>query len=82
MAVFGAPGKVGRNTDQRLVLAHLRRVGSCDLPLFQADKNGTFDPLAAAHRDGARTITLIIERQLEIAKKMNEEEKPKPKVKR
>lgn len=54
-----------RSADQRLVLAHLRDMAAVDTAMFVGDKNGTFDPLAASHRDGARCQFLIIERQLQ-----------------
>lgn len=66
LGVFGPAGR--RNADQRMVLEHIRKVGYADAPIFAGDKAGTFDALAAAHRDGARTIHLIIERQLELAR--------------
>lgn len=78
-SVFGQPAK--RSSDQRLVMEHLREMCGRDKPVFQPDKNGTFDPLAAAHRDGASTQYLIIKRQLVIALK-NLEVKKKPEAKR
>jgi hypothetical protein len=80
-SVFGQPtGK--RSADQRLVLAHLRESCGRDRPIFQQDKVGNFDSLRAAHIDGAQTQYLIISRQLRVAKRLDEVEKPKAKVKR
>lgn len=79
--VFGQPsGK--RSADQRLVIEHLRLMCGRDKPIFQAVNNGNFDPLRAAHIDGAQTQYLIISRQLRVAKRMSEVEKPKARVKR
>jgi hypothetical protein len=81
-SVFGQPSL--RSSNQRLVLEHLRKVTCMDMPIFTntgPDRSGSFDPLAAAHRDGARTMYLIIERQLELAR-LSAEDKPKPKAKR
>lgn len=37
------------------------------LPAFQRTDTGNFDPLAAAHRDGAREVFIYIRQQLELA---------------
>lgn len=80
-SVFGQPtGK--RSADQRMVLYHLRLACGRDKPVFQVDKVGNFDPLRAAHIDGAQTQYLIIKRQLALAKRMANDEKPKARVKR
>jgi hypothetical protein len=71
-----------RSADQSLVLEHLRLMCGRDKPIFREDKEGRFDPLRAAHVDGAQTQFLIIKRQLEIARKLVEADKPKAKVKR
>lgn len=76
-SVFGQASR--RSSDQRLVLEHIRKCSGQDSPIFLADKEGRFDPIRAAHIDGARTQFLIIERQLELARK---EEKTKPSVKK
>ena len=83
-SVFGQPGKASRTSDQRLVLKHLQKVGCLGAPIFVANPAGQMDPVAAAHRDGARTVILIIERQLELARQSPEGDEPKkkPKVKR
>lgn len=78
--VLGQPGRTSRSSDQRLVIKHLRKCGCADSPVFQPDKNGVYDPIAAAMRDGARTISLIIDRQLELAKAAVDEDRPKIKV--
>lgn len=80
-AVFGQDGRNGRSSDQRLVMKHLRKIACMDQPVFQT-LNGVTDSYAAAQRDGARTVGLIIERQLEIARDEPDESKPKLKVKR
>lgn len=72
--VFGRE-KGPRSSDQRLVLDHLRLMCGRDGPVFDADKVGNFDPLRAAHRDGAQTQYLIIKRQLRIAAKLGTEKK-------
>lgn len=78
--VFGSDARAGRSSDQRLVMAHMRKVCCMDAPVFQQGTNGAYDPVAAAQRDGARTWGLIVDRQLTLAKKNQEEdEKPKPK---
>lgn len=71
-SVFGQAR--GRSTDQRLVLDHLRGMACVDTAMFTGDKNGTFDALAASHRDGARVQFLIIERWLA---KYVEQQEPK-----
>lgn len=81
LGVFG-PERGKRSADQRLVLDHLRLMCGRDKPVFQVDKNGNFDPLRAAHVDGAQTQFLIIRRQLAVAEKLTAAEKPKVKVKR
>lgn len=80
-AVFGQDGRNARSSDQRLVLKHLRKCACMDAPVF-ITVNGMADPLAAAQRDGARTVGLIIERQLELARAEPDENKPKLRVKR
>lgn len=83
-SVFGQPGKSGRTSDQRLVLKHLQKVGYLNAPIFSTAPGQSMDVIAAAHRDGARTVILIIERQLELARQNPEGDEPKkrPKVKR
>lgn len=79
-AVFGQPDN--RSADQRIVMEHLRAMCGRDVAVFQADRNGNFDPLRAAHIDGAQTQYLIIKRQLAVARRAAEKDKPKPKTKR
>ena len=86
-AVFGQAGRNARGPDQRVVIAHLKKVCAVDRPVFQKispDSPIPYDPIAAAMRDGARAVYLIIERQLEIARKEVDQDMPKtkPKVKR
>jgi len=64
-----------------MVIEHLRRCCGRDMPVFVADKEGRFDPLRAAHIDGAQTQYLIIKRQLAIAASVEQPTK-KPTVKR
>lgn len=81
-AVFGQTGRNARGPDQRRVMAHLKKVCAVDSPVFQkVDPSLPYDPIAAAMRDGARAVYLIIERHLEIARKDDETEKPKVRVK-
>ena len=37
------------------------------LPAYQRTSAGTFDPIAAAHRDGSREVLLYIRQQVELA---------------
>lgn len=78
--VFGQP-TIRRSSSQRLVIEHLREMCGLDGPLFEQDKEGRFDPLRAAQKDGAQTQFKIIKRQLRIALK-NAEPKKKPEAKR
>lgn len=78
-SVFGTA--LRRSADQRLVLEHIRKVAAADSPIFTTDKEGRFDPLRAAHLDGARTISLIIDRQIAIAAKLDEPAK-KPTIRK
>lgn len=73
--VFGQAPR--RSSSQRLVTDHLRYMCGRDTPVFVPDKAGSFDPLRAAHKDGAQTQYLIIKRQLAVARKTREEAKPK-----
>ena len=76
--VFGQPEM--RGDDQKLVWQALEARGYYRRPIFSFEK-GTTDPVTAAHRDGARTLVLSIERELEHAR-ANPADKPKPKSKR
>jgi len=77
-SVFGQPGR--RSSDQKLVLEHIRKCAGQDTPIFLCDKEGRFDPIRAAHIDGARTQYLIIERQLELARKSENKKTTGPTV--
>lgn len=79
-SVFGQP--IRRSADQRIVIEFLREACGRDRPIFQQDKVGNFDPLRAAHIDGAQTQYLIIKRQLTRARRLLEADKPKVKVKK
>lgn len=72
-SVFGQAAR--RSSDQSLVLDHLRKSCGRDFPVFQQDKIGNFDPLRAAHIDGAQTQFLIIKRQLALAGSLGGERK-------
>ena len=67
--VFGQPKK--RTPEQQMVLEHLRVQAGEDSPSYQF--SGTRDGIsliaAGIHRDGAKTILLIIDRQLQNALK-------------
>lgn len=78
-SVFGTEFR--RSSDQRIVIDHIRKCGAWKSPIFTTDAEGRFDPMRAAHLDGARTISLIIERQLEIAASLEQPAK-KPNVKK
>lgn len=77
-AVFGQPGR--RSEDQNLVWDALEVRACYKKPIFSFNTEGVTDPLTAAHRDGARTLLLNVERELEHARKT--EKKTKPKIKR
>lgn len=79
-SVFGQANR--RSSDQRIVIEHLRERCGRDRPVFLPDKAGAFDPVRAAHIDGAQTQFLIIKRQLGIARKHDEGAKPRVKVKK
>lgn len=80
--VFGYPTK--RTSSQRLVLAHLALCAGDDSNSYRFNDamDGVSRIAAGIHRDGARSLLRIIDRQLEIASKPTEASKPKPKVKR
>lgn len=80
-AVFGQEGRNARSSDQRLVMKHLRKISCMDTPIF-VTVEGVCDPLAAAQRDGARTVGLIVARQLELARAEPDEDKPKIRIRR
>lgn len=83
-SVFGQAVRTGRTADQRLVLRHLRKVCCADALVFQTHpQTGAMDPIAAAQRDGARSVILIVERWLARARKTDAEEtgeRKKPKT--
>lgn len=78
--VFGQPSR--RGADQRLVIEVLREACGYGKAIFRFNHDGMTDTHAAAHRDGAQTQFLIIERNLQTAREIQAEEKAKPKVKR
>ena len=61
-------GQAGRRTDsQEDVFRTLSELCYRDKPIFVVDKAGRFDPLRAAHVDGARTVMLAIDEELRLA---------------
>lgn len=44
-----------------------------NLPAYQRKADGSFDPIAAAHRDGAREVTIYLRQQLELAEIENDD---------
>ena len=82
-AVFGSEGR--RSDAQRLVLGHLE-AGTDDLENnsynFREARDGLTMIAAGIHRDGAKSLLRIINRQLKIAATAEVDKKPKPAVKR
>ena len=64
-----------RSQDQKLVCEHIRKFTSCDTNCERYDKEGRYDPLATASVLGARSTALMIDRQLDIARRSDD--KPK-----
>jgi hypothetical protein len=76
--VFGQPKK--RNASQLLVIEHL---GTCagddgNSYRFNEVKDGVALIAAGIHRDGARSLLRVIDRQLGIAANPRDAKKPKP----
>lgn len=80
--VFGQPKK--RNASQLLVIEHLGICASDDgnSYRFNEAKDGVALIAAGIHRDGARSLLRVIDRQLRIAANPREEKKPKPSITR
>lgn len=80
--VFGWSTK--RTSSQRAVLEHLATCAGDDSNSYRFNDamDGVSRIAAGIHRDGARSLLRIIDRQLEIASKPAEAPKPKPTVKR
>lgn len=76
--VFGLSSK--RNAAQKMVLAHLEACAGDDgnSYRFNEAKDGISLVAAGIHRDGAKSILRIIDRQLEIASRVREPKKEKP----
>ena len=79
-AVLGQPRK--RTAEQSAVLDHLAVCAGDDQNAyrFNESKDGVGLIAAGIHRDGAKSILRIIERQLQIAAKKKEPAKAKPKT--
>ena len=80
--VFGH--EQSRSDSQRRVLEHLEVCAGDDANSyrFQEARDGVALIAAGIHRDGARSILRIIERQLVIASRVGETKKSKPKTTR
>lgn len=78
--VFGKAN--GRRETQSLVLAHLAECAGDDQNSyrFSEAKDGLALIAAGIHRDGARSMLRIIERQLHIADNLGKAPQPKPAV--
>lgn len=76
--VFGQPRN--RSTSQKLVLEHLSVCAGDDGNdyRFGDAKDGIALIAAGVHRDGARSLLRVIERQLELAAEASRPKKPKP----
>lgn len=76
--VFGQPKK--RNETQQLVIEHLSVCAGDDANSYRFNeaKDGLALIAAGIHRDGARSLLRIIDRQLSIAANVREPRKPKP----
>lgn len=81
-AVFGQPAK--RSEAQKLVLEHMALCAGDDGNSYRFNdaKDGVALIAAGLHRDGAKSLLRVIDRQLSIAAHAKETTKPKPDVKR
>ena len=80
LQVIGLEGQ--RSQAQNDVIEHLKRCAGESGNIFQfAEADGYKITLAAAHRDGASSVLRIIERQLKLSQKA-EDNKPQPITKR
>lgn len=73
--LFGDDEKT-RSDMQRIVWEDLRVAGYIHQPVFSPDKNGTFDPLSAAFRDGRRSIALYIAANVAFAPSLEQQQQP------
>ena len=80
--VFGQPRK--RTANQNFVIDHLTACAGDDGNSYRFNdaKDGLALIAAGVHRDGARSLLRVIERQLKIAEKTREPKKAKPETKR
>ncbi len=80
--VFGQPGK--RTMAQKTVIEHLSTCAADDGNSYRFNdaKDGVALIAAGIHRDGARSLLRIIDRQLSIAANVREPKKAKPKTTR
>lgn len=81
-AVFGQPRK--RTAEQQRVLDHLATCAGddCNAYQFNQARDGVALIAAGLHRDGAKSILRVIERQLLIASNVKPAKAEKPKVRR
>lgn len=77
--VFGSRHE-DRNDEQRLVMEHLDNSFGFNRPAFLQGRQGQYDPIQAAIRDGQRQVFLHIEAILSEPVKGDGDMKPKPKV--
>jgi len=82
-AVYGQPGPK-RSEAQRSVLEHLAVCAGDDANSYRFNeaKDGVALIAAGIHRDGAKSILRVIERQLSIARAHKDPPKIKPQTKR
>ncbi len=80
--VFGQPRR--RSAEQQRVLDHLEEHSGSDQNSYQfrGATDGISRIAAGIHRDGAKSVLLVIERQLAIASKSKSATKTKPVVRR
>ncbi len=78
VAVFGKAKQ--RSTDQAAVLAHLELCAGDDNNSYRFNeaKDGLALIAAGIHRDGAKSILKVIDRQIQIAEKLGAPKKAKP----
>lgn len=63
---------LAKHIDEQCI-AYLEQHFQCDLPCFQRQpSDNSFDPLDAMRRDAYREVTLFLRRELNLAKKLND----------